>query len=142
MEEGFKPTIRAIKKWDREVRKELRSELKGAGEMIASDARQRADAVSKTAGKTIKVRTGITSRQVEVKVLAGSPDVPIAGLLELGNKGGRSKGKFRHPVFGDRGNWQDQPMHPYVAPAVAHREGDVKKRVEAAVARSIDTVKL
>lgn len=149
-DEGFRPVVRAIRKWDTEVRKELRSELKGAGEMIASGARLLADAHSKTAGDTIKVRTGIQSKKVEVKVKAGSPDVPIAGLLEEGNRKQRARGKFRHPVFARggatggqwKGDWVDQDMHPYLAPVVKLRQAAVVKRVEAAVQRSIDTVKL
>ncbi len=160
MEEGFAPTIRAIKKWQPEVRKELRHELKGAGEMIAGGARLLADAHSKTAGATIKVRSGVQSKKVEVKVQAGSPDVPIAGLLEEGNRKKRAdpnaRGprksvgapKFSHPVFANvgggqwKGAWAEQAMHPYLAPIVKLRQAAVAKRVRAAVQRSIDTVKL
>ena len=121
MEEGFTPTIRAIKKWDAAVRKELRAEIRGAMNEIADGARARGDS-EKIAG-TVKTRTRIESKQVVGEVHAGSSAVPEAGLRELGNKGSHDREKFRHPVFGDRGNWVSQKMHRFVAPAVVPQSG-------------------
>jgi hypothetical protein len=143
MEEGFAPTIKAIKKWDKTIRNELRRELRASGEMIAVGSRLLAGAHSTTIPATIKTRTRIQSRKAEVEIRAGSPDVPIAGLFELGNKrGGKSATKFRHPVFGDREKWVDQDMHPFVAPVVKLREAAVTQRVSAAVDKANETIGL
>lgn len=142
MDEGFKPHLRALKRWQPEVRKELRTELKASAELIAGGARRRADQHSKKTAGTIKVRTEIRSKGVGVQIRAGSSAVPEAGLLELGNRGGRKKGSFRHPVFGDRGTWVEQKMYPYLAPEAKHRLSEVTKRIKAAVARASETVKL
>lgn len=141
-EEGFAPVIKAIRKWDKEVRNELRRELRASGEMIAAGARLLANAHSSTISPTIKVRTRIQSRKAEVEIKAGAPDVPIAGLFELGNKDGRSRGKFRHPVFGDRENWVDQKMHPYLGPEVKAKEAAVTERVGRAVDKANEILKL
>ncbi len=145
MDEGFRPTIKAIKKWDPQVRKQLRSDLKGVGNSIASGARTVASAHSKTIPGTIKVRTRIQSRKAEVEIIAGSAEVPIAGLFELGNKGGGSaaKGrKFRHPIFGD---WdvqftgkdpREQDMHPYLAPVVKLRQNYATRVIGEAVEKA------
>lgn len=137
MEEGFTPVIRAIRKWDPEVRRELRRELRAGGTMIVTGARTLAAAHSKQTPPTVKLRTGIQSRQAEIRIDAGSADVPIAGLLELGNKRGGSKARrFRHPVHGHRDRWVNQDMHPYLAPIVKLRLAAVTKRIGAAVDRA------
>jgi hypothetical protein len=141
-EEGFAPKIRAIKRWQPEVRKELIKELRAAGEMIAGGARLLADAHSTKISATIKVRTRTATKKAEVEIKAGNQEVPEAGLLELGNKGSRNKEKFRHPVFGDKSHWVEQPMHPYLAPAVKRRKGDVAKRIKAAVVNASTNVRL
>lgn len=146
MEEGFRPYLRGINKWDKTVRKELRTELRASGEMIASGSRLLAAAHSKSIPPTIKVRTGIQSERAEVQIRAGGGNVPIAGLFELGNKGGgKSKAgatrkKFRHPLFGDKGKWYEQDMHPYIAPMVRLRQAAVTKRVKSAVERANRTL--
>jgi hypothetical protein len=148
MEEGFAPVIKAIKKWEPEVRKQLRKELRASGEMIAAGSRLLAGAHSKTIPATIKTRTRIQSRQVIVEIRAGSAEVPIAGLSELGNKGGSKsqasagRGTFRHPVWGDRGKWVNQDMHPFLAPVIKLRTPAVTMRVSAAVNQANEAVKL
>ena len=149
-DEGFRPTLRAIERWDAARRNELRKELRASGEMIASGARLLAAAHSKETPPTIKVRTRIDSKQVTVEIHAGAPDVPIGGLLEMGNKrGGKHATKFRHPVFAPKGSrgdssvpWVDQPMHPYLAPMVKARRAAVTKRISAAVSKSVKEVHL
>ncbi len=150
MEEGFAPVVKAIKKWDKEVRTELRKELRASGEMIASGSRLLASAHSKEIASTIKVRTGIQSRQATVEIRAGSQEVPEAGLFELGNKKSKPGARtFRHPVFARKGShgakdaqWVNQEMHPFLAPIIKLRQAAVTKRVEAAVQRATETVRL
>jgi hypothetical protein len=99
--------------------KQLHQALRVAGELIADDARILAAEHSKSIPPSIKVRVSKT----RISVVAGGEGVPLAGLFELGNKGrGKSqaasrRGQFRHPVFGDKGNWVNQDMHPYLLSA-------------------------
>ena len=56
--------------------------------------------------------------------------VVIAGLFEMGNKGGKSaaaieRGVFRHPVFGNKDKWVNQSMHPFLVPAGKKNEAEV-----------------
>lgn len=140
-EEGFAVVLKAINKWDSKLRTELRKELRAAGEEIADEARARAGMYSKSIPPTIKVRTSIQSRQAEIRIKAGSAQVPLAGLFELGNKGGKAHGgKFRHPVFGDTSTWASQRMHPFLAPAVKRHEATVLARVGKAVDAANETI--
>ena len=96
--------------------KALKRMLRGAGELIAVDAKANISPYSKSIPSTIKVRISKT----RVSVVAGGQGVAIGGLFELGNKGrGKSRaasraGRFRHPVFGNREVWVNQDMHPYL----------------------------
>lgn len=103
--------------------RQFRRNMRGVGELIAQDARARASAHSKTIASTIKVR----SAGATVEIRAGGPTVPLAGLFELGNVGGKAKsakasegGTFKHPVFG-QDVWVSQKMHPYLHPAAEHK---------------------
>ena len=160
MEEGFAPVIKAIKKWEPEVRKQLRKELQASGNMIAAGSRLLAGAHSTTIPATIKVRTRIQSRKVEVEIRAGSAEVPIAGLYELGNKGSGKSETFRHPVFAregsragkhkgpfgitrsDKAPWVNQKRHPFLSPIIKLRTAAVTKRVGAAVEAANEAVDL
>ena len=89
-----------------------------AGEAIAADARSRCDSTTTTISFA-PVGHGT------VAILAQGG--PITGLLEDGNKGsGGAGGTFRHPVFGNPEVWVNQPMHPYLRPAVEANVGDVR----------------
>lgn len=102
-----------------DLNRRMRKRLREAGEIVAKEARVISAQDSTKISPTIKV----TVAGATVAVTAGGPDLPIAGLLELGNHGGSksasasSHGTFRHPVFGHPGVWVDQPMHPYLMPA-------------------------
>jgi hypothetical protein len=94
----------------------LRINMRGVGDIVANEARGIAAGASTTVPDSIKVRvSGAT-----VSVVAGGAGVPMGGLLEEGNVGG-SKGTFRHPVFGNATVWASQPMHPFLAPALANK---------------------
>lgn len=107
--------LREFKKLTRDLKafkpdKQVKKALKVAGELIATDARIMVGPYSQTVPGSIKVRT----RKTSISIIAGGAGVPMAGLLELGNRGrGSSKSKFRHPVYGTEA-WVDQPMHPYL----------------------------
>ena len=119
--------------------KDLKKMLRVAGQLIADDARAIISASSSTVPPTIKVRISKT----RISVVAGGPGVPLGGLLELGNTAGAGKsrvaskgGRFRHPVFGDKSVWVDQPMHPYLLPAAEANRRRIEQLEGQAVAES------
>jgi hypothetical protein len=122
--------------------KELHKALRVAGQLIADDAKAIIGAHSTTIPGTIRVRVSKT----KISVVAGGGDNAIAGLLELGNKGhGKSQaaarsGRFRHPVWGNRENWVDQPMHPYLLPAAEKNERKIERLEGQAVADAMRAV--
>lgn len=63
-------------------------------------------------------------------VEAGEAGTPLAGLWEMGNKGGRSgEGAFRHPVFGNKTVWVTQEKWPYLTRAVQELEAPVTEKM-------------
>lgn len=118
----FSRFAKALRKAEPALAKGLAVRLRAAGEIVAAEARSNAAAISKSIPPSIKVRvSGAT-----VSVVAGGNGVPLAGLLELGNAGRTSstatnESRFRHPVFGHSKVWVNQPMHPYLLPALRNK---------------------
>lgn len=108
------------------MRKELPKRLRKAVAPIVAAAKDNAAQVSP--GKPIKIGTRVRlvgRNGASIKILATSPsDGPLAGLLERGAKGSKgNSGSFRHPVYGNRNVWVDQPTQPYLQPALdAHQD--------------------
>jgi hypothetical protein len=103
------------------VSKQLTLRLRAAGAIVADAAKVNASGVSTTIPPTIKTRV----RSTTVSVVAGGGNVAIAGLFEAGNKGkGAGGGTFRHPVFGTA-VWVEQPMHPFLYPALVEHQEEV-----------------
>lgn len=95
----------------------LRINMRGVGDIVAEEARGLVRDYSTTVPDSIKVRvSGAT-----VSVVAGGNGVPMGGLLELGNAKSGSTSSFSHPVFGNPQAWVSQPMHPYLARALANK---------------------
>jgi hypothetical protein len=128
---GFADFAKALRKSEPALSAGLKTKLRAAGQIVADIAKAKAGAVSHSIPASIKVRvSGAT-----ISVVAGGAGVPLGGLFELGNAGhGGGGSTFRHPVFGDKAVWADQPMHPYLGPAV--EEGADK--VEAAALAALD----
>jgi hypothetical protein len=124
--------------------KEMHKALRVAGQLIADDAKALIEPHSKTVGPSIRVRVSKT----KISVVAGGENVPMAGLLELGNKGrGKSqaasrRGSFRHPVFGDRSVWVNQPTHSYLLPAAEKNIRKIEALEGQAVAKAFKEVDL
>lgn len=97
-----------------ELEKEFRNGLAAAGEIIAAAARRKAGEFSTRIPATVKVRR----RGNRVRVVAGGPGAP--GAAAINNKG--LTGIFRHPVFGNREVWVDQPARPFLEPDDATSE--------------------
>ena len=137
--------------------KQLKKMLREAGVLIADDAkvivsrpvryshtthgRHRSNTYeggsrgSKSVPPTIKARLSKT----RLSVVAGGASVPLAGLLELGNKGrGKSQaaarsGVWRHPIYGNKEKWVYQGMNPYLLPAAEMN----KHRIEALEGKAV-----
>lgn len=115
----FAKFAKALRKNAPALSKGLVVKLRAAGMIVANEAKVLSADASVTIPPSIRVRvSGAT-----VSVVAGGNGVPLAGLMEYGNKGRSSstatgQGRFRHPVFGNMDVWVNQPMHPYLRPAL------------------------
>lgn len=168
----FKLLAKALRTAQVEMYAELHEELRAVGQVVADEARALVQPYSQSIPPTIKVRAAGARVSVtagggrggkklaaeifsssygsgsHLKALENEAEGPaIAGLLELGNKGGGSKsaaatrrGEFRHPVFGNRNNWVIQPMHPYLAPALRNKWPVVLERVTATLDKAAHTI--
>lgn len=130
---GFRVTTKELRSLAKDLvksskltRRALLLGLKAAGEVVAVDARERASWSTHIPG-TIKTR--VSTASVSVKVVAGGPNAPDAAPLENHGKAG----KFRHPVYGNRQVWVDQPARPYLAPAVDARQDEIVELVTKSV---------
>lgn len=116
----FTQFAKALRKAEPTLAKALRVRLVAAGALVAGEAQRISSEVSVTVPQSIAVKVS----GLNVQVVAGGEDDPIAGLLELGNSGGSKSAsatranRFRHPVFGNEDVWVDQSMHPFLTPAV------------------------
>lgn len=102
---GLTTLAAVLRRVEPSLAKELQTGVAVAGEVIATKARSNASFSTRIPG-TIQVRR----RALSVKVRAGGPDAPHAPALEHGGQ----PGTFRHPVFGRRDVWVDQPAHPFL----------------------------
>jgi len=130
----FRDMVRDLRRARPELNKSLRRRLRRAGLIVAATAREIAAQHSERIPPTIKVRVAGAT----VSIVGGSEDAPIGPLFELGNTSRKSaaasaRGVFRHPVYGNRDRWVNQPMHPYLAPAVATHLPEVEREVVAAL---------
>lgn len=119
--------LREFRKFTRDLKafkpdKQLKKTLKMAGNLIAEDARALVSPHSSTVPPSIKVRM----RKTSITVQAGGAGIPMAGLLEMGNRGNKSKTSFRHPVYGTD-TWVEQPMHPYLLRATTKNIATIER---------------
>jgi hypothetical protein len=130
---NLKRFARDCKLADPALAKEFLNALKDAGEIVAIEARKKANAFP---GKhrTTRISSSIKVRRrgTVVKIQAGGPGAPEAGPLEFGSQG--NNGQLRHPLFGDYDNWHSQPSHPFLAPAAE----EAMPAVELAVLGAVD----
>jgi hypothetical protein len=165
----FRAVAQALKKAQPLLRRELVANLRVAGELVAKDARSIISEHSTSIPPTIKTRVrgvgvsveagGIVGRAALAKSIftagygtvssesalrrmerTATEGTPLAGLLELGNKGKKSAsqtagGTFRHPVFGSS-TFVNQEMHPYLAAAGKKDQA----QVDAAIYKALDAV--
>lgn len=111
----FARFAKALRRAQPALAKSLMLKLRAAGQIVADEAKVLSADASVTIPPSIKVRvSGAT-----VSVVAGGNGIPLAGLMELGNKGAATaQASFRHPVFGNMDVWVQQSTHPYLLPAL------------------------
>ena len=121
-----------------ELKLELLREMKQAGEIIAEDARGRANSFQRKGPGTSRIADSIkvSVSGDAIKVVANKKKAPEARVIEHGGQGG----KFRHPTFGDRENWVDQDAHPFLRPAMLANREMVVAAVKRAVAKALEKV--
>jgi hypothetical protein len=78
----------------------------------------------------VRTRVGFGPRSSGVLVFVDAGAAPHARPLEFGNRGG---GINRHPVFGNREAWTNQPTRPTFMRTIAANEPQVVGQVEAAI---------
>lgn len=133
---AYRDAAKALRQGAKHLNRELRKELRAAGEIMAVEARKVAGEHSETIPPTIKVRVAGAT----VSVQAGGAKAPIAGLFELGNKGRASRGKtFRHPVF-NTGVWVEQPRHRFLEPAAEKTLPEAQERIMHALEETAEIV--
>lgn len=120
---------RDLRKLPDETRKAVRPKLRAGGEIIAADARDRADWSSRIPG-TVRVRTSFQENKEKVQVTAGGSGAPHARPYEgIGSSGDT----FRHPVYGDREVWVSQEKRSFLFPAAEAKGEQVTGLVRAAL---------
>lgn len=117
----------ALRRAEPLIARELTARLRVLGNIVADEARSISSEYSVQIPDSIKVRV----KKAVVTVEAGP--CAIAGLFEVGNKGNRSANTFRHPVFGNTSVWVDQPMHPFLHPALANKFAEVEVAMQSAL---------
>lgn len=125
---GVRELARALGRMPAELRLELRPELRKAGQIVADQAKANASWSTRIPG-AISVSTSTTSRTGGVAVRVDHIKAPHARPLE----GVTGNGIFRHPVFGNRSNWVDQPTRPFLFPAVRAKQAEAKALIAEAV---------
>lgn len=114
-----------------EARKELRPQLRAAGELVRATAASNAGWSSKIPA-SLQVATSGSERRSAVAVVARRAMAPHARPYE----GVTGNTQFRHPVFG-RDVWVSQACRPFLRPAVVSEQRHVVDLIGFAVDRAL-----
>ena len=128
---SFAKFARGLKEIDPVLKRELRTDLKAAGEIVAADARSNADWSTRIPG-SIKVSVSGNT----IKVVANKKKAPHAKAYEHEGK----DGTFRHPVFGDRTNWVSEPARVFLAKALIANKQAAVEAARVAVRKALEKV--
>jgi hypothetical protein len=121
------------------VRKETDKTVVAVGAKVAAVAKEEAGRHSKSIPPTIRL-AAIPGAAV---IRAGNQDTPMAELYEIGNKGGkRTSETFRHPVFGQKDVWVEQPRFRFLAPALAVDRRAITKQMEQAWDKALEAARI
>ncbi len=120
--------IADLGKMPADLRKELRPAMRKAAEPILRDAKSRASWSSRIPG-AIGLTASFTAKRPGVRMKVNSARAPHARPYEFGS--GRNR-NLRHPLFGNRDAWFEEPVRPFFFPAVqAGAAGVVEASSEA-----------
>jgi hypothetical protein len=114
----------------RSMRKRLRKAVEPVAEEIRYDAAEQSQMVAATITTTFSYspkRAGVVIAAKRSKMPHGKEGLP--GLFEFGNRRGRNV--IRHPVYGNRENWVDQPIRPYFFKNAKRYNANVTKAMVA-----------
>jgi hypothetical protein len=117
-----------LRDFPREYRKDVRRSIKKAADVLVRDIKGNAAWSSRIPAAT-KTKVNFGARSAGVLVFVDAKKAPHARPLEFGNKPGFN----RHPVFGNRENWVDQPVRPFFIRAVRSNERQVVDAVQQAI---------
>lgn len=132
--EAFRTVASALGKFDRELSKALRSRIRNIGKPLAEQVKAAIAPYSKTVARSITLQVSPGARGgASMSISAKQSKMPersrpLPALLE-----GRRGASFRHPVFGDRNTWVQQPAHPFLERTLAPQVGRVQAEVLGAV---------
>lgn len=119
--EGFFELGKALKgAANKELRKQLRKDIREAGKPVVVKMRKNARGISgapkewkKKAAQRTSLKMNTTKRKAGIRIITTKPpkETPIGRYM--------NRGKWRHPVFGNRNNWVEQRVNPnwFDAPA-------------------------
>lgn len=116
----------------KDLKREIRPELRAAGEIVAADVRRRTS-WSKRIPPATRVSVSFAKRRPGVSIVVDKNKAPNARPL---NHGGMP-GEVRHPVFGNRKVWVGMPARPFLEPALEARGDEAARLIEHAVDRVI-----
>lgn len=137
--EGVRELAQAFGRVPITLRRELRPELRKAGQTLLDDMHARASYSSRIPGAT-RMTVRFTAKGGGIFFRVNAAKAPHARPLERGNRG-RGGASFRHPVFGDRDDWVNQPTRPFFFPAVQEGAAEVRDGIADAVRKSLREVK-
>lgn len=114
-----------LKAADKELLKELRKGMRAAAQPALSRAKSNASFSRRIPG-AITISVTFPARGARVRVRVNSAKAPHGRAIENGGK----PGTFRHPVFGNRDRWVDQPARPFFWPAMDGAKEDAAREIE------------
>jgi hypothetical protein len=104
--------------------------IRAVGDEVAERARRNAEWSTRIPPTVTTRASGVTS----VIVRAGGAQAPEAKPLEHAG----AEGTFRHPVFGNRQVWVDQPARPFLHPAALEHLQEDAEAVAAALSAEVE----
>lgn len=123
--EGLPQFLRALKLYAPLVHKQFRSKARDIAKAIAAEAKSNASWSGRIPGA---ISPSVTTKFVGVRV--SKKKAPHGGLYERGSTG-RPK-VVRHPLFGNKNVWFEEPVRPFLAPAVeANRDDTLAAMLQA-----------
>ncbi|GIH91939.1 HK97 gp10 family phage protein [Planobispora siamensis] len=129
--DDLRKLIRDLGKLPADMRRELRPEMRKAGQRALVKARANAAWSSRIPAAT-KLSVSFAKKRPGAVIRVDKGRAPHARPLE--NLGRR--GSFRHPVFGDRDRWVAQRARPFLFSAAAEAWRAIDADITAAVDRA------